>query len=140
RSTPIVFVASRRFRGAAHRSEAMRRYAPASYLVAPQELGELQRRLDAVASAGGAGAATPPPELAAADAGDDAGADGGGHGGAGAASADGEARAAGSGPAPIPPEDPAQRREKRDVERTARSLSQSDADLRGTLRRTPFAR
>src|SRR5437667_8191243 len=36
--------------------------------------------------------------------------------------------------------DPGQRREKRDVERTARTLEHADADLRGALKRTPFAR
>ena len=48
RQTPIVFLASRRFRGANHRSVAVRRYAPAAYLDAPGELGELRVELDAI--------------------------------------------------------------------------------------------
>jgi DNA-binding response OmpR family regulator len=129
RATPIVFVASRRFRGANHKSVAMRRYAPAGYVAAPAELGDLRRKLDAVFATGGA------------------------RNGAGASLGAGAGNAAGSkgrestspeprapAPAPVATADPVQRRERRDVERTARTLENADADLRGTLKRTPFAR
>lgn len=121
RSIPILFVASRRHRGAAHRTEVMRRYAPASYLIAPAELSDLRDRLD-VAVAGGVvveayvDAATAPHQW------------------------DPE-RSVNGTPIPSAASDPAQRREKRDVERTARTLVENaDADQRGTLKRTPFAR
>lgn len=127
RDTPILFVASRQHRGASHRVEVIRRYAPAGYLIAPAELGELPARLNAAVLSRGGRAALP--------------------------------RAGGLSPgqdrptSPSPPSaafpaagplatttDPAQRREKRDVERTARTLASASADLRGTLKRTPFAR
>src|SRR4029079_7432254 len=48
-------------------------------------------------------------------------------------------------PPPVPKEtlrDPAQQRERRDVDRSAKSLAADadDAELQGTLKRTPFAR
>jgi len=103
RETPIVFLASRRSRGANHRSVAVRRYAPATYLMAPAGLEQLRGELDALFEP----APRPTP----------------------------------SRPTAVVP-DPEQRREKRDVERTARSLERdsSSGDLRGTLKRTPFAR
>jgi tetratricopeptide (TPR) repeat protein/DNA-binding response OmpR family regulator len=119
RATPILFVASRHHRGAAHRTELVRRYAPAAYLRAPSELGDLPDRLQAAISSVVASGAddrpttaphVPRPEYRS------------------------------STPAPIATSDPAQRREKRDVERTAKTLVGADADLRGTLKRTPFAR
>ena len=116
RQTPIVFLASRRSRGANHRSVAMRRYAPASYLMAPAGLEQLRGELDALFEPGTAPAAStvPPPAMP---------------------------RPTPSRPTAVVP-DPEQRREKRDVERTARSLERdsSSGDLRGTLKRTPFAR
>src|SRR3954466_1259820 len=48
RETPIVFLASRRFRGANHKSVAVRRYAPATYLMAPADLEQLRGELDAL--------------------------------------------------------------------------------------------
>jgi DNA-binding response OmpR family regulator/tetratricopeptide (TPR) repeat protein len=119
RETPILFVASRRHRGASHRTEVMRRYQPADYLIAPAELSELHRRLDGVLSPG-----TVQAEATAV--------------GAMPSTAVPEPRS--PTPSPLATSDPVQRREKRDVERTARTLESSDADLRGTLKRTPFAR
>lgn len=133
RETPILFVASRRHRGASHRTEAVRRYRPAAYLFAPAELGELKQRLDAVVSPGGAAASGK----------------GGPEGkGIGDGTTDVETTSPDlaiperrpATPSPVATADPVQRREKRDVERTARSLENADADLRGTLKRTPFAR
>jgi DNA-binding response OmpR family regulator len=117
--TPILFIASRSHRGTSHRTEAVRRYAPASYLIAPSELGHLRRRLDDQLSPGLPSDVQASLEITRTD------------------------------PVPEPPSptrppmattDPVQRREKRDVERTAKSLESADADLRGTLKRTPFAR
>ena len=117
RTTPILFVASRRFRGAHHRAEAMRRYAPAGYIQVPAQLGDLRRQIEAIVFPG----ATP-------------------H----SAHTDDTKPEDGVGPPLTPPAvatpDPEQRREKRDVERTAKTLESADADLRGTLKRTPFAR
>ena len=119
RETPIVFLASRRFRGANHRSVAIRRYGPAAFLNAPEQLHELGAELDAIfAPAPSAAGATPGEQSAIPD-------------------GQGSHPGAGSGAA-IP--DPDQARERRDVERTARTLAHADADLRGTLKRTPFAR
>jgi DNA-binding response OmpR family regulator len=118
RQTPIVFLASRRFRGANHRSVAVRRYAPAAYLSAPGELGELRVELDAIFEPAS-------PAAAAAKA---------------RAQAMEERRLSPGASMATATPDPGQRREKRDVERTARTLEHADADLRGTLKRTPFAR
>ena len=123
RATPIVFVASRRFRGAGHRSESMRRYRPALYLTAPAELGELRSRLENVLPRTEAAASAEPAQGKPAP-----------------EEAIPELRSISPGPSVIATSDPVQRRERRDVERTARSLESADADLRGTLRRTPFAR
>ena len=131
---PIVFLSRRRYRGANHRSVALRRYGPARYLEVPERLHELRAELDALFDP------QPAPESGRADDVEPAGA-------RQAAipeprpvpSASGAvAPAAASPSAPIA--DPNQRREKRDVERTARTLENADADLRGTLKRTPFAR
>ena len=120
RATPIVFIASRLHRGAGHRTEVLRRYAPASYLIAPSELGALRTRLEAAVAAGTAhGSDVSRLPLAAEPA---------------------YPAPRSSTPAPFTTTDPVQRREKRDVERTAKTLTTSDADLRGALKRTPFAR
>jgi DNA-binding response OmpR family regulator len=102
---PIFFVASR-FRGAKHRSEARRRFAPAEYLSAsPLDLDTLLARvLEAVPPR----PATPATEIADYPA----------------------ARLA----------DPAQRRERRQVEDEARKLSTRAAGWRGSLARESFAR
>ena len=116
RATPIVFLASRRFRGAHHRSIAMRRYAPAAFLTTPADLPHLRPQLDAIFAP-----ATTTRTVTRRDTIPDQ-------------------------PAARPPAPPTatpddrQRREKRDVERTAKTLEHADADLRGTLKRTPFAR
>src|SRR3954468_16726958 len=114
RNTPIVFVASTH-RGVSHRAEARRRFAPADYLPTPLDLARLAPRVAELASRGAAAA----PE--AVDVADQI------------------------TPPPVPKEtlrDPAQQRELRDVERSAKSLEADadDAELQGTLKRTPFAR
>ncbi|HEY4184443.1 MAG TPA: DUF4388 domain-containing protein [Polyangia bacterium] len=114
RQTPIVFVASRKFRGANHKSVAMRRYAPATFLTTPGDLDELRGELDALFEPEAPPVVNPRGDTIV------------------------EARPT-QRPATAAP-DPEQRREKRNVERTARTLESSDADLRGTLKRTPFAR
>jgi DNA-binding response OmpR family regulator/tetratricopeptide (TPR) repeat protein len=114
RTVPIVFIATTH-RGASHRAEARRRFAPAEYLLAPQEVGKLVssiRSLSVETTEVSANPldieATPPP-------------------------------------APIAKStlrDPVQQREGRDVERSAKHLV-ADADqaaLSGTLKRTPFPR
>src|SRR4051794_14943135 len=113
RATPIVFVASTH-RGVSHRAEARRRFAPADYLPTPLDLARLAPR---VAELAARSAAVEIP-LDEADL---------------------------ITPPPVPKEtlrDPAQQRERRDVERSAKSLAADadDAELHGTLKRTPFAR
>ena len=100
---PIFFIASR-FRGAKHRSEARRRFAPAEYLPTPVDFDSLLARL----------LETVPPRAA-------------------------EATHIPDYPAGHPV-DPAQRRERREVEQEARHLVSDDAELRGSLAREPFAR
>ena len=101
---PIFFVASR-FRGAKHRSEARRRFAPAEYLSVPLDLDTLLARVLETVPPRLAG---PPIELADYPAGRMA--------------------------------DPAQRRERRQVEDEARKLSQRTAGWRGSVARESFAR
>ena len=130
---PIVFLTSRRYRGANHRSVALRRYGPARYLEVPERLHELRAELDAIFD----------PEAHAGQA--SSGADGAGAPQGGIPEPRSTPAASGAAaPMPASPSapiaDPNQRREKRDVERAARTLENADADLRGTLKRTPFAR
>jgi DNA-binding response OmpR family regulator/tetratricopeptide (TPR) repeat protein len=133
RATPILFVASTH-RGASHRAEARRRFAPAEYLTTPLDLAALAPRIADLAGRrqGSAPAVdgnvadrggdeegedvdvdldTPPPEVDAQ-------------------------------PAKESLKDPAQQRERRDVERSAKHLESDpgEAQLQGTLKRTPFAR
>ncbi|HXU03934.1 MAG TPA: response regulator, partial [Polyangia bacterium] len=115
RATPIVFVASTH-RGVSHRSEARRRFAPADYMPTPLDLARLAPRVAELAARGSAAAAAVPIDPADQIT-----------------------------PPPVPKEtlrDPAQQRERRDVERNAKSLTADadDAELQGTLKRTPFAR
>jgi len=110
RRTPIVFIASTH-RGAGHRAEARRRFAPAEYLPTPLDPKSLVPHLAALT-----GAATPLPVI--------------------------EEEAT---PPPVAKgslRDPAQQRERRDVERSARSLvaDPAQAAFSGTLKRTPLAR
>ena len=132
RTTPIVFVASTH-RGVSHRAEARRRFAPADYLPTPLDLGQLAPCVAELA-ARHAAEATPPPVPAPAQ-----------------ASGEQEIEISEDDlsdqvtPPPVPKEtlrDPAQQRERRDVERSAKSLAADadDAELQGTLKRTPFAR
>ncbi|HEY7375468.1 MAG TPA: DUF4388 domain-containing protein [Polyangia bacterium] len=132
RATPIVFVASTH-RGVSHRAEARRRFAPADYFPTPLDLGQLAPCV-AELVARQAAEATPPPLPSQADALTDA---------------DGveiiEDLSDQVTPPPVQKEtlrDPAQQRERRDVERSAKSLTADagDAELQGTLKRTPFAR
>ena len=110
RRTPIVFIASTH-RGAGHRAEARRRFAPAEYLATPLDAKSLVPHLAALT-----GAATPPPVVE--------------EGSTPARVAKGSLR------------DPVQQRERRDVERSARSLvaDPAQAAFSGTLKRTPLAR
>ena len=108
RATPIVFVASTH-RGVSHRAEARRRFAPADYLPTPLDLARLAPRVAELAARGAAARA---PE--AVDVADQI------------------------TPPPVPKDslrDPAQQRERRDVERSAKSLAADadDAELQGTL-------
>jgi DNA-binding response OmpR family regulator/tetratricopeptide (TPR) repeat protein len=115
RTTPIVFIASTH-RGASHRAEARRRFAPAEYLPTPLDVQALLPHLAALSS----GAAPLP--------------------------------TASPGEEDVPPtpppivkaslRDPAQQRERRDVERSAKSLvaDSAQAAFAGTLKKTPLAR
>src|SRR5579863_9913377 len=115
RAVPIVFVATTH-RGTSHRAEARRRFAPADYLATPLDAQAIAPRLAELASAPPAVAIdevrTPPPEPAVTTV------------------------------AKTSLKDPAQQREKRDVERSAKSLveDRAQAELAGTLKRTPLAR
>jgi DNA-binding response OmpR family regulator/tetratricopeptide (TPR) repeat protein len=114
RGTPIVFVASTH-RGVSHRTEARRRFAPADYMPTPLDLARLAPRVAELAARGTSAASF---DIDVADQ---------------------------ITPPPVPKEtlrDPAQQRERRDVERSAKSLAADadDAELQGTLKRTPFAR
>jgi CheY-like chemotaxis protein/curved DNA-binding protein CbpA len=112
KETPIFFIASA-YRGAGHRTEARRRFAPAEYLSTPLDTNHLLALLlEAVPPGPGdargvAAARTQPP---------------------------------GAGQTPGVPRDPAQELERRSVERSARTLAAEKAEFQGTLRRTPFAR
>ncbi len=115
RNVPIVFIATTH-RGASHRAEARRRFAPAAYLIAPLDVAELVPSIRQLSADGGD--ATPPPEH------------------------DTQVTPM---PQPAPKStlrDPVQQREGRDVERSAKHLvaDQDDAEITGTLKRTPFPR
>src|SRR4051794_34130609 len=115
RATPIVFIASTH-RGVSHRAEARRRFAPADYLPTPLDLARLAPRVAELAARGSDVEITLDDDAADLIT-----------------------------PPPVPKEtlrDPAQQRERRDVERSAKSLAADadDAELQGTLKRTPFAR
>ena len=116
RSVPIVFIASSH-RGTSHRAEARRRFAPAEYLATPLDPLVIPPRLVELASA--------PVAPSGATRGDYV--------------------------TPLPEttqvtkeslHDPAQQRERRDVERTAKTLVEDpvQAAFAGTLKRTPLAR
>jgi curved DNA-binding protein CbpA/CheY-like chemotaxis protein len=101
RATPLFFIASG-YRGASHRAEARRRFAPAEYLTTPLDVNTLLAlMLQTVPPAGTVKTRTVPPEPTT--------------------------------------KDPIQQRERRDVERSAKTLGEH-AELRGTLKRIPFAR
>ena len=128
RGTPILFVASTH-RGASHRAEARRRFAPADYLTTPLDLAALAPRVADLA------ARRPPadaPHLADEQDGEQ-GED---------VDLDTPVPLADAPPAKDSLKDPAQQRERRDVERSAKHLESDpgEAQLQGTLKRTPFAR
>jgi DNA-binding response OmpR family regulator/tetratricopeptide (TPR) repeat protein len=136
RATPILFVASTH-RGVSHRAEARRRFAPAEYLTTPLDLAALAPRVADLA-------ARRPPAADAVQHAED--------GDLGEIievdEVDEDVDLATPVPvadAPPPKEtlkDPAQQRERRDVERSAKHLESDpgEAQLQGTLKRTPFAR
>ena len=119
RGVPIVFIASSH-RGTSHRAEARRRFAPAEYLPTPLDALAIPHHLVELASmpVAPSGAivddyVTPPPEPTQVT--------------------------------QVPKEslhDPAQQRERREVERTAKTLVEDpvQAAFAGTLKRTPLAR
>ena len=112
RSVPILFLATRAHRGAAHRAEARRRFAPADYLIGKVDARALVPRVTDLLRVPLPGmtpppaAPTPPPHA--------------------------------SEPAP---DDPAQQREGHEVERSAQTMTAEPdaATFTGTLKRTPFA-
>ncbi|HVR03235.1 MAG TPA: DUF4388 domain-containing protein, partial [Polyangia bacterium] len=118
RAAPIFFIASSH-RGASHRAEARRRYAPAEYLETPLDTnGLLAALLQTLPPGSGTGDvnANPPtphqgPDVAHL-----------------VAALDGVLT------------DPVQQRERRKVERAAKSIAGEDLELQGTLKRVPFAR
>lgn len=146
RDTPIVFVASRMHRGAAHRAEATLRYAPARYVIAPAELDELPAGLQMALSASGMlldeelFSSVPPLRHSSS------------HAAAGRPPVDDEqdddAAKDGAAERPADPEPQAPQRQReadaqpsrqaRARERTAESPAGGDAELAGTLRGTPF--
>jgi CheY-like chemotaxis protein len=124
RDAPIFFIASSH-RGASHRAEARRRFAPAEYLPTPLDTNSLLAMLlQALPPGTGTSdaAANPPPSE--------------GKGGADEATDVSSLVAALDGVL----SDPVQQRERRSVERVARSLASEKAEMQGSLKRTPFAR
>jgi DNA-binding response OmpR family regulator/tetratricopeptide (TPR) repeat protein len=141
RVTPIFFIASR-FRGASHRAEARRRFAPAEYLPVPLDVNSLLALiLQAVPPAR---QGTPAeihtattqkiadPQAAAAA--------------ATAATSSGMAPV-GATPTPTAAQrgldgsvrDPTEHRERREVERTAKTLVAEKSELTGNVKLVPFA-
>jgi DNA-binding response OmpR family regulator/tetratricopeptide (TPR) repeat protein len=130
RGTPMLFVASTH-RGASHRAEARRRFAPADYLTTPLDLAALASRVADLA------ARRPPADAPHVADEQDGQQD----------EQDGEdidlATPVPLADAATPKDsikDPAQQRERRDVERSAKHLESDPGELQGTLKRTPFAR
>jgi DNA-binding response OmpR family regulator/tetratricopeptide (TPR) repeat protein len=115
RAVPILFVASTH-RGASHRAEARRRFAPAEYLLTPLDVAAIVPRMNDLVARG---PVAPPP---AAD--------------------EEQTPAPDAIAAKASLRDPVQQRERRDVERSAKNLvaDQKKAAFAGTLKRTPFPR
>jgi len=116
RGMPIVFIASTH-RGTSHRAEARRRFAPAEYLATPLDAQAIPSRLVELASAPVAPSGATFDDYLT--------------------------------PPPAATQvtkeslrDPAQQRERREVERTAKTLVEDPAEaaFAGTLKRTPLAR
>jgi DNA-binding response OmpR family regulator/curved DNA-binding protein CbpA len=117
-NAPIFFIASSH-RGASHRAEARRRFAPAEYLPTPLDANNLLALVRQALPAGtGTGDASVVPARAP-DAPDV---------NMLVAALDGVLS------------DPEQQRERRNVERAAKTLAGEKAELQGSLRRSPFAR
>ncbi len=119
RGAPIFFIASAHHRGASHRAEARRRFAPAEYLSTPLDANSLLAlMLQALPPGTGTGdaAANPPRPAQAPDVAQLV------------AALDGVLT------------DPVQQRERRNVERAAKSLAGEKAEFQGVLKRVPFAR
>jgi DNA-binding response OmpR family regulator/tetratricopeptide (TPR) repeat protein len=117
RDAPIFFIASAH-RGASHRAEARRRFAPAEYLETPLDTNSLLALLlQALPPGTGTGdASANPPRPQAPDVAQLV------------AALDGVLT------------DPVQQRERRNVERAAKSIAGEKLELQGTLKRVPFAR
>jgi DNA-binding response OmpR family regulator/tetratricopeptide (TPR) repeat protein len=153
RTVPIVFIASTH-RGASHRAEARRRFAPADYLMTPLDVSAVVPSITELCAGGSAATPTPTPvdEIIELDADQ-------------AQEEEQEAQQdeqqlqareleeIGETPPPEPAgaetlaptaslRDPVQQRERRDVERSAKTLVADPAkpEVAGTLKRTPFAR
>jgi DNA-binding response OmpR family regulator/curved DNA-binding protein CbpA len=114
KDTPLFFVAST-YRGAGHRTEARRRFAPAEYLPTPLDVNRLLALLLETVPPGEGAVVPARPDLA-------------------------EPAGGGNGQSAGALRDPAQELERRNVERSARALVAEKAEMHGTLRRTPFAR
>jgi len=118
RDAPIFFIASSH-RGASHRAEVRRRFAPAEYLDTPLDTNSLLALLlQALPPGTGTGdaSANPPRPAQAPDVAQLV------------AALDGVLA------------DPVQQRERRKVERVAKSIAGEKLELQGTLKRVPFAR
>jgi len=117
REAPIFFIATSH-RGASHRAEARRRFAPAEYLETPLDTSSLLAlMLERLPPGTGTGDASANPPRAQAP--DVAGL---------VAALDGVLS------------DPVQQRERRKVERAAKSIAGEKLEMQGTLKRVPFAR
>jgi CheY-like chemotaxis protein len=116
RAAPIFFIASSH-RGASHRAEARRRFAPAEYLETPLDTNSLLALLlGALPPGSGTGdaSANPPAPTQAPDVAQLV------------AALDGVLA------------DPVQQRERRNVERAAKSIAGEKLELQGTLKRVAF--
>jgi CheY-like chemotaxis protein len=146
RDTPLFFIATR-FRGASHRAEARRRFAPAEYLSMPIDVNSLLALILETVPPDGKG--TPPiPDLLSPPPAPPAPSQ------SLSAEAGSPPAASEAAPTPVPApagiaeitavevplKDPAQQRERRAVERSAKTLVAEKGQLSGMLKRVPFAR
>jgi DNA-binding response OmpR family regulator/tetratricopeptide (TPR) repeat protein len=112
RGVPILFLATTAHRGAAHRAEARRRFAPADYVIGKVDARALVPRITDLLRVPLPGM-TPPPA----------------------------APPPAARPSEPAPDDPVQQSEGHEVERSAQTMTAEpgDATFTGTLKRTPFA-